>query len=363
MKKSFIVITILAMLGLSGCLQDEEKKGSSARQQMPPPTVSTSKISLQDIEIDYIYPARLDNTHEVQLVSKVSGILEVQNFSEGDKVKKGDLLYEINDDKYRAIYTQAVANESVTKATLDSVTRTWERTKLLFESDAISKQEYDNALGDFEGAKASLSAAKAAVKVAKVDLDDTKIYAPIDGVAGQTNIDVGNYISLANTKLVTITKLNPINAEFSLPDRDFEDLRKSLEEISIFLDNPNGELLKGKVSFKDPIVNRKTSTIKFKGLFPNDDNLLMPGMFTRIHIKGATLHDAIVIPQKALLQDPSGTYVYLLRDGKADKTPVRIGRTIDGNFIIESGLEGNETIIMDNLTKLRQGMPVKTAKG
>lgn len=363
MKRSFMAIAIVSMLGLSGCLKEGEQKNASTMRQMPPPIVTTFQISPQNIEIDYIYPARLSNTHEVSVTSKVSGILEAQHFFEGEKVKKGDLLYEINDDRFQAIYAQAVANESVAKAALDSATRTWERTKSLLESNAVSKQIYDNALGDFESAKANLAAAAAAARVAKVDLDDTKIYAAIDGIASQTKVDVGNYISLASTSLVTITKLNPIYAEFSFPDRDFQDLKGSLNDISIYLDNPNGDPLKGEISFQDPSVNFKTSTIKFKGRFPNEDGLLMPGMFTRIYIKGAILNNTIVIPQKALLQDPSGTYVYVLKDGKANKTSVRIGRTVNENFIIESGLNGDETIIMDNLTKLRQGMPVNTAKG
>lgn len=363
MRNSSLALVILVALVFSGCLNEEKKKPAASMMQMPPPTVQTLNVTPKEIEIDYIYPSRISTVHDVSIVSKVSGTLEKKHFKQGERVKQGDLLYEIEDAKYRANYSQALANEFVAQTSLKNVTRTWERVKSLYESDAVSKQEYDDALGAYESAKANLIFAKAALEVAKVDLDYTKIYSPIDGVAGETKIEEGNYISAVNTPLVTITKLNPIFAEFSLPDRDFQVLKSSLNQAKIVLESSHGELSSGEISFQDSIMDAKTSTVKLKGEFVNDENSLLPGMFSRIHVKGIILKDVMTIPQKALLQDPSGTYLFVVKDGVAMKTPVRIGRAIDGEFIIEEGLNEGDELILDNLTKLRQGMPVNVAKG
>jgi len=358
-----IALSGLIAVGLSGCLKQEEAKGQGGQPQMPPPTVKTQEISPQDISVAYSYPARLTSVHEVTVVAKVPGTLEVQRFEEGDWVDEGEVLYEIDPDKYRVAHRQAQANVDVRQAALEAASRTWKRVQSLYAANAISKQEYDNAQGNFEQAEAALSAARVAVEAAKIDLEDATIRAAIGGVASQTHVDVGNYIASPNTPLVTITQLNPIHAEFSLPDQDFFTLKKELNTVTLALESDAQTRVQGKIAYTDSAINAHTSTVKLKGIFENPEGALMPGLFARVHLEGVMLNDAITIPQEALVQDPSGMYVYVLKEGKAQKLSVAIGQATEGRYVIESGLEGGEVLILDNLTKLRQGMPVNVAKG
>jgi membrane fusion protein (multidrug efflux system) len=343
--------------------QEEKGEGQSGQRQMPPPSVKTQKIALQDIAVAYNYPARLTSTHEVTVVAKVPGTLKIQHFKEGDWIGKGEVLYEIDPDKYRIAYQQAQANVQVQQAALDTAAKTWERTQALYASNAISKQEYDNAQGRFEQARAALKASRVAVEAAKIDLEDATIYAAISGVASQTYTDAGNYIATPNTPLVTITQLDPVYAEFSLPDDDFFTLKEKLHEVTLLLESSAGKKVEGEIAYMDAAINVHTSTVKLKGVFKNDNNALLPGFFTRVHLEGIVLQGAIVVPQEALVQDPSGMYVYVIKEGKAHKTPVEIGQATEGKYVITSGLEGGEVLILDNLTKLRQGMPVNVAEG
>lgn len=358
---SFIV---LATVLFTGCLGEEKKpSGKSGMPQMPPPTVQIGVVSAQNIPLSLHYPARLVSAHEVLVISKVAGTLEKQYFKEGDKVEKGALLYEIDPSVYEARYKQALSAVGVQESVLKTATRTWERVQSLKKSNAISQQDYDNALGAYENARAALEAAKASAKLAKIDLEDASVEATIGGVIGETKVDVGNYISGANTPLVTITQLDPIQVEFSLPQRDYFTLKPSMDSIKLRLEGPNGESAIGKVIYTDAKLNAQTATLTLKGSFENSANLWIPGLFVRVYLEGATLENAIAIPQKALVQDPSGTYVYVLKEGKAQRIPVSLGQSNNGMFIIESGLEGGEQIILDNLTKLRPNMPVNVAKG
>lgn len=356
---NFVLALFMAAL-FAGCLGEEKK---ASMPQLPPPTVSTQVVAVHDVPLRYHYPARLISAHEVEVVAKVPGTLVAQHFKEGDMVKKGDLLYEIDPNTYKARYEQALSSFEVQKTLLESATRTWKRAQALQKSNAISQQEYDDALGAYESAKASLELAKVNVQLAKIDLDDATIEATISGVIGQTNVDVGNYISSANVPLVTITQLDPIHVEFSLPQRDYFIIKPSLDTIKLRIDGPDGHSVEGRLIYTDAKVNDKTSTVTLKGSFENSSNLLLPGLFTRVYLEGLVLKDAITIPQKALVQDPSGTYVYIHKDGKALRVPVEIGEAVEGNFIIKSGLKGQEEIILDNLTKLRPNIPVQLAKG
>lgn len=366
MKKNVVNILFLsvALFLFSGCL--DTKKEASAQggmPQMPPPNVQIATVALQNLPLNYHYPARLVSAHEVSVAAKVAGTLVSQHFKEGDKVEKGALLYEIDPSTYKARYNQALSTVEVQETALKTVARTWERAQALRKSNAISQQDYDDALGAYENAKAALEAARASAQLAKIDLEDATIRATISGVVGQTKIDVGNYIMGANTPLVTITQLDPIHVEFSLPQRDFFTLRASLDTIKLRVEDPSGESAAGKIIYKDAQLNPQTATLTLKGSFENQSSLWVPGLFVRVYLEGAVVENAIAIPQKALVQDPSGTYVYVYKEGKAHKVSVSLGGASGGMFLIESGLEGGEELILDNLTKLRPNMPVNVAKG
>lgn len=367
----FIITTII----LSGCFEKEDGNKGAANQQRPAPTVSTVKVQPLDVPIKLEYPAKVKSVNQVQITAKVAGTLEKKYFKEGTFVKKGDLLYTIDDARYDAAVSAAKAQVGVAEATLDEATKTYNRMQNLLKSESISQSENDTATSTYLSAKATLAAAKADVKSAQVDLDYTKIKAPISGIIGLSQQDIGSFVgsSSDNVLLTTITQVDPVYVEFSLPDIEIlkkryivkDDSWKNIANanlpVSIKTSDGSEYGQKGKLDFLDTIVDSTTSTVKARATFENKDNILIPGLFVHITIEGLTQKDAITIPQVSLLQDGTGTFVYGITDGKVVKKPVKTGMAVGDKFIIESGLNNGDVVITSHINKIRPGMPVNTA--
>jgi len=344
---------------LTGCLGEEAPKGQP-QGGMPPPAVQTLSVEAGNIALAYEYPATIQSVQQVDVVARVAGLLEAKHFTEGQKVRKGELLYEIDPAKYQATFNVALAQLGVEEASLKAAALSWERTKTLFEANALSKQEYDNALKAYEASKASVAAAKASLESAKIDLGYTKIYAPSSGVIGLGALDVGSYITAANTPLVRITQTDPVYVDFSLPDRDFLRHKENLENATVRV-SVAGKMVEnqGKITFTDAVVQPLTSTVQMRATFENSNNALIPGLFARVRLEGLSVASGVSIPQSALLQDASGSFVYVHKEGKAVKVPVSIDQPREGMFILSSGLQGGEALILNNLSKLRPNAPVR----
>lgn len=368
----FIMVSII----LSGCFEkEEEKKGAAAQQQMPAPTVSTIQVQASDVPVKLEYPARVKSVNQVQITAKVAGTLQKKFFKEGTFVKQGDLLYTIDDARYAAAVSAAKAQVSVAEANLDEATKTYNRMKNLLKSQSISQSENDTATSTYLSAKANLAAAKADVKSAEVDYNYTKITAPISGIIGLSGQDLGSYVGTTtdNTLLTTITQVDPVYVEFSLPDIEllkkryivkdstWNNIAKANLPVSIKTTDGTSYEQKGTLDYLDTIVDATTSTIKARATFPNADNILIPGLFVHITIEGLVQKDTVTIPQIALLQDATGTFVYSVAEGKVTKKPVVTGIAVGDKFIIESGLNNGDVIITSHINKIRPGMPVNIA--
>ncbi|MBE0496410.1 MAG: efflux RND transporter periplasmic adaptor subunit [Campylobacterales bacterium] len=352
------ICSAILLVVLTGCLGEETTQAAGPAR--PALAVKTIVVEPVDVPLSYEYPAKVHSVQQVDVVARVSGILEAKHFSEGQVVQKGDLLYEIDPAKYQATYNQAVASLGVEEAALKAALRDWERTDALYGANAISQQVYDNALKTYETAKASVAAAKATRDLAKIDLDYTKIYAPSSGMIGLASLDEGSYIASSSTPLVTITQVNPVHVEFSLPDRDFLKHKEEFKDADVRL-LLGGKVLEnaGEITFIDANINPLTSTVQTRATFKNGDSMLMPGLFARIRLEGLVAKNGITIPQSALMQDAGGSFVYVHKEGKVQKVSVVIEQPREGMFIIQSGLQGGEELILNNLTKLRPNAPVR----
>lgn len=371
---TYALIATLGTFWMSGCSGSEQK--TAVAQAMPPLSVATYKVVASDVPVSLEYPAKIKSIQQINVVARVSGILEKKYFTEGNFVKAGEMLYQIDFERYEALMQEAAADVGVKEATLKQATRDWERIKTLFAQDAVSQKERDSALSAYESAIASLKASQAALKKATIDFNYTKVKAPISGMTSLNTQDIGSYVgSNSDTMtLTTITQIDPIYVEFSLPDIELLKKRYVMgtgnwnsiaqAKLPVRLLTPDGSAYakEGTLDFLDNSVDAETSTIKARATFSNPNHILIPGLFVRVNVGGLVYKDAISIPQKALLQDATGSYVYIVKEGKAHKLPVKAGTVHNDTYIIESGLTVGDTVITNNLTKLRPGAPINVAQ-
>ena len=362
---------LLIIFILNGC-ENTKENDSQNISEMPPLEVNTYEVKLNDIPVSMEYPAKIKSMQQVNVVAKVNGTLEKKNFTEGNFVKEGEVLYQIDSTRYEALMQEALADVEMKTATLKQATREWERVKILFEQDSTSQKEKDSALSAYETAQASLKASQANLKKAQIDLGYTKVKAPISGFTSLNKQDLGSYVGSTNESMIltTITQTNPIYVEFSLPDIEFLKKRFIMNNdnwnnfsqtklpVSIILSDGLIYEEKGTLDFIDSFVDNETSTVKARATFENPKNDLISGLFVKIKIDGLIYKNAISIPQTSLLQDTTGAFVYIAKDNQAIRTPVKIENISKDTYIINDGLNEGDIVITNNLTKLKSGSSI-----
>ena len=337
---------VCGILLLTGCSKKDKNEAQPQNVAIP---VNTYNVNQGDVPVSFEYPAKLTSLQSVEIYARVEGVLLERHFVEGGLVKKGDKLFKIEPDKYQAAFNKAQAEFAAAQ-------RDWVRAQKLFKNNALSPKEYDSARSIYENARASLD-------VARVDLNYTDVIAPSSGKVSMKRYDIGDLVGKvgADNVLTTITQLDPIHAEFSIPSNDYYFLRtldhKEVKVIYLLPDGTPYDNL-GKLDFIDSVLDANTATIKARAIVENPDYLLVPGEFSRIRLDGIIAKDSIMIPQVALMQDAKGSYVFKVVEGKAQPTPVVLGYNIGNNVLVKSGLNAGDVIITSQLIKLRPGVPV-----
>jgi membrane fusion protein (multidrug efflux system) len=310
------------------------------------------------------YPAEIKSFKNVTVVSRVLGVLEKKHFIEGQKVKKGDLLYEIENDSYLAKVNAAKASLNMSQAALNNATKNWQRMKKLFLSKAVSEEKRDNSFSEYERLSAASSLAKAQLHQAQIDLNYTQVKAPISGTTGLKQIDVGDLVSSnPPTKLINISQNEKVYVEFSMPMSDYKNIKNNLWifpkdakiKISLEIDNKLSDKT-GTVDFMDVNVNQNTATVKIRAIFDNSDEYLMPGSFVRVVMNDIVQKNVITIPQKAVLQNPLGTIVFVEDHGHVAVKPVVLGEETGDKYIVSGGgLKSGDKVIVNNFFRLKPG--------
>ena len=358
MKKNILVLGLCAGLFLAGCEEKQEKK------ETPPLPVTAMKVSKGDQEIMLSFNGKSVSELEVILKAKVAGSIEEQFFKPGDSVKEGDKLYQIDEAKYKALYDSANGNFVAAQAMAKSASAEFARVKTLRAKNAVSQKDYDNALASTNSADANVKAAGGAMQNAKIDWEYSTIKAPFDGVIGDTLLDKGSYVDKGN-ELVRLSKLDPIYVKFGISDVVKLGLDNNLAngewkkldpKVSMKL---NGKEYIGKLVFIDSTINPNTATVEAKAVFDNKDLAIKPGIYTKVDVKGFYQKNAFKIPQIALSQDPKGSYVYIAKDGLIEKKYVKITSSVGYDFIIQSGLEDGDILVLDNFKKIGIGSKVQ----
>ena len=364
--KSALVLSV-AVLFLSGCFENKENKAAVGRQ-MPLSHVDIFTAQKTDIPISFDYTATVTSSQDVIIYPKVGGTIIKQFFRPGSKVKAGDKLFLIDPEKYQASYDSLDASVGVANANLKNSETEFKRISALYKKNAVSQKDYDAAVAAYDIANANLVSAKANLKNAKIDLGYTTIIAPFDGVVGDNQVDVGSLVIANQTKLVRLTKINPIEAEFYIADVDNLTRKTNLDNGSWQQLNSdavlsvNGENFNGKVNFIDNVVNTATGSVLAKASFDNSEGKILPGAFGHIKMSGFVQKNAFNIPQVALQQSATNTYVLVVKDGKVSQKNIKTSYQTKDMVVVTEGLEEGDKIIVNNFLKIGVGAPVETDK-
>ncbi|PVZ81162.1 multidrug transporter subunit MdtA [Serratia sp. S1B] len=338
---------------------------SGGRRNAPMPPVQAASATQQTVPrfLSGLGTATAANT--VTVTSRVDGQLMAIHFTEGQQVKAGDLLAEIDPRPYQVQLTQALGQLAKDQATLANAKQDLARYQQLIKTNLISRQDLDTQLSLVRQSEGAIKADQGAVDSAKLQITYSKITAPIDGRIGLKQVDVGNYIASGNsTSIVVITQTHPIDVVFTLPESDIADLIKAQKAGPVSVeawDRTNQQqLTTGTLLSLDNQIDTATGTIKLKARFDNLDDALFPNQFVNARLQVATLHDAVVIPTAALQMGNEGHFVWILsEDNKVSKHRVTAGIQDKQQVVITDGVKVGERVVTDGIDRLSEGMQVE----
>ena len=336
----------------------------------PPPEVLVTEVKQQDVPIYNEYVGQLDASVNATIEARVQGYLTSQNYKEGQPVKKGDVLFQIDHRPFEAALAQAKAAFMQADASAKQAELNGQRNTELFQRHVSSEQERDNAVQAAVAARAQAEAQRAAVEQAQLNLDYTTITAPVDGIAGLVKVQVGDLIS-AGTVLTTVTKVDPIKAYFTVSEQRYSEYSNRYadpqkraaheKELRFELILADGSIYphEGEMFAADNQVDVRTGSLRIAALFSNPRSILRPGQFARIRVRSEIAHGALLVPQRAVTE-LQGTYqVAVIRpDNKAHVQPVKMGRRIGSEWIVQSGLHRGDRIVVEGVQKVREGATV-----
>lgn len=373
MRLSLILIPALlgalALGALTGCTNSDSANSTPASP--PPPEVQVTTVTQRDVPIIKEWVGTLDGGVNVSIQSRVTGYLISQDYQEGSLVRKGGLLFQIDAKPFEVALAQAKANLAKSAANQLKAEQDEKRFTKLYAQAAVSEQERDNAVQANAAAKADVLAQKAAVADAQLNVGYTRITAPVDGIVGLANSNLGDLISAGSTNLTMISSVNPIKVYFSMSEQEYmatapwlgpiEALPEARRPAQIEMRLANGDLYpdKGTFDFTDRQVDTRTGTIRVAGTFPNPRLLLRPGQFARVRIAIQTLKGALLVPQRAV-NELQGSYqvVVVDPDNKGRIRPVQVGAQVGTMWVITKGLASGERVVAEGLQKVQDGMTV-----
>ena len=340
----------------------------------PSPLVKTYIVKRQDIAPEASFVGLTKGSLAVQLRAQVGGILKKRNFNEGQFVNKDDILFEIDPDTYIANRDHAKAKRDQVLARLDNADREWKRVSVLYSKNALSQKDRDNALSNFEAAKADLAAAEAALNEAEIQLGYAYVKAPISGFTSKEVQTEGNLISVTgeSSLLTEINQNDPIFVEFSIPNTDLMQFSRLVTSgKAVWGENPEAKIRfadgslydnVGTVPFIDSKVDQITSVIRARASFPNTENLVLPGQFVRVDVKGPKLINVLVVPSQALLHTQKGAMLMLIDDKKSvNSRIVKVLLSMGDYSVIEEGINEGDIIVTEGVNKIRDGQIVRIA--
>lgn len=344
----------------------------SALAQAGPPPVTVAKPIVRELVEDDEFIGRFEAVDEVSIRARVGGYLDAIHFTDGAIVKKGDLLFTIDQRPYQLALTQAKAELDVARTRVKFASQQLDRAEALVKNGNIPASTLDDRRREFLAAQADVSGAEAAADNAAVNLEFTEIRAPFDGRIDRHLLSVGNLVQADQTELTTIVSLDPIDFYFDVDEREFlaysRDARQtgtSLQQgaggvkVSIQLADTAEPPVTGGLDFGENRLDRETGTMRLRARVPNPDLVLTPGLFGRVNIRGSLPYQGVLVPDDAVSADQDRRIVYVVgEDNKVSAKPVRLGPKLYGYRVIRDGLNGDETLVVNGLMRVRPGVTV-----
>ena len=363
-------------LGLAAALQLVACSGSEAPVKSPPAVaVSVLTVKTEDVPVTTIFVAQTQSSQAVNIQARVSGFLEKRVYTEGARVKAGQVLFEMDKRPFQAQVDGAAAALQRNEAALEVARANLARTKPLVELNALSQRDLDDARGQYEQSAAAVAQSKAQLESAQLDLSYATITSPVDGVSSFSAVADGTYLDAMNSQLTTVSVLSPMWINFSLSENDMERIRR--EEKAGRLRAPEGDRFtveielgdgtlfpqKGEIDFADPSYNPDTGTFLIRAVVDNPEGVLRPNQYVRTRLVGATRPNAVLVPQRAVQQSAKGHFVWVVTDaGKAEIRPVDVGDWHGDSWFIDEGLASGDRVVVDGALRLSPGAVVEVTK-
>ncbi|MBP9721985.1 MAG: efflux RND transporter periplasmic adaptor subunit [Gammaproteobacteria bacterium] len=367
----FSIFLIILITQLSAC---EPKQGQQTRAQLPIVEVQTVTLKPENIEINVELPGRLTAYEVAEIRPQVSGIILKRMFEEGGLVTQGQQLYQIDPAVYQANFNTASAQLKRAKASLKSVTSLNQRYKELISIKGVSKQEVDDSTTALQQAQADIAIAKAVTETAEINLNYTKVFAPISGRIGKSLVTAGALVTANQAEpLAVIQQLDPIYADLAQSSTQVLQLRQKILEKKI-QSNEDGTLVKiilddlkqsydkpGILKFSDITVEQTTGNISVRAVIPNPEQKLLPGLFVRAILNEGQLKDALLVPQQSVVRNREGGAMAWIVDNQntAQQVPIEISEAIGDKWLVNKGLVSGQKVIIEGTIKAKPGTKVK----
>ena len=341
------------------------------------PVVCVEPAGKQDVEIYGDYVGRIRAQQFVEVRARVEGFLEQMKFEEGTYVKRGQVLFVINQDQYKAKADKARAQLKKDEATARKAERDLERIRPLYEQNAASQLDLDNAIAAYETAVASVGMSQADLDQAEQELSYTIVTSPISGHISERHVDLGTLVGTgAQSLLATIVKSDTVLVDFSMTALDYlrskernvnigqQDTTRSWQPtVTITLADNSVYPYKGLVDFAEPQVNPETGTFSVRAEMSNPNHVLLPGQFTKVRLLLDVMEDATVVPQKSLIQEKGASYIYVMRrDSTVERRYIEVSAEFGNNMVVERGIIPGEMVVTEGLNKLTPGIKVTVAR-
>ncbi|WP_304670002.1 multidrug efflux RND transporter periplasmic adaptor subunit MtrC [Neisseria polysaccharea] len=351
-------------LALSSCGKggDAAQGGQPAGREAPAPVVGVVTVHPQTVALTVELPGRLESLRTADVRAQVGGIIQKRLFQEGSYVRAGQPLYQIDSSTYEASLESARAQLASAQATLTKANADLARYKPLVAADAISKQEYDAAVTAKRSAEAGVKAAQAAIKSAGINLNRSRITAPISGFIGQSKVSEGTLLNAGDTTvLATIRQTNPMYVNVTQSASEVMKLRQQVAEgkllaadgaiaVGIKFDDGTVYPEKGRLLFADPTVNESTGQITLRAAVPNDQNILMPGLYVRVLMDQVAVDNAFVVPQQAVTRGAKDTVMIVNAQGGMEPREVTVAQQQGTNWIVTSGLKDGDKVVVEGIS-------------
>jgi membrane fusion protein (multidrug efflux system) len=343
------------------------------KKEAPPavkPSVDVTVVTVapRDVPAVFEYVAQTQSSRQVNIQARVSGFLEKRVYTEGALVKEGQVLFLMDKKPFQAQVDAAKAQLSKAQAALDVAKANLARVKPLAAAEALSQKDLDDATGNYESTAASVEAAKAQLVNAELNLSYCTIASPVTGISGSAAQADGTYLNQANSQLTTVAVLTPMWVNFSLSENELQAFRDQVEKgqlarapnnsyaVEIVLVDGQVFPFTGRITFTDPAFNAQTGTFLIRVSVDNPNGILRPNQYVRVRVKGATRPNAILVPQRAVLQGSRGRFVWVVdKNGRAENRPVTVGDWSGDEWVVTEGLRAGDRVVVDGGLKLGPG--------